>query len=118
MTWAGRVAWWGQEDSALLMGEYSPQPSDGWGAPLERVSFPSARPGLPIVGLRMEQMGECRLGDAGGEVQMGPDADGAETESPCLPLHKRAGKRGMAAQLFTFQQTVPGPSFPSVVFIS
>lgn len=82
------------------------------------VSFPSAHPGLPIVGLRMEQMGECRLGDAGGEVQMAPGADGAEAESPCLPLHKRAGKRGMAAQLSTFQETVPGPSFPSVVFIS
>lgn len=71
-----------------------------------------------MVGLRMEQMGECRLGDADGEVQMGPDADGADAESPCLPLHKGTGERGMAAQLCTFWETVPGPSFPAVVFIS
>lgn len=34
MAWAGRVAWWGQEDSALLTRECSPEASNEWGAPL------------------------------------------------------------------------------------
>lgn len=89
MARAGRVAWWGREDFALLTGDCSPAPSDEWGAPLRRVSFPSAPWSCPAW-LADGRVTDGADGgdadgaggeDAGREVQMGgmgEDADGAD----------------------------------------
>lgn len=60
----------------------------------------------------MEQMGECRLGDADWEVQMGPDADGADAESPCLPSTKGQGKEEWLHNSPPFGKLSQAPLFP------
>lgn len=125
MARAGRVAWRGQEDLALLTGDCSPASSDQRGAPLRGVSFPSARRSCPARladgGVTDGADGGCRWGDADGTggrdadwemrmggtgegadgadggMQMGTDADGADAGSPCLRLRRRAGDGGAAA---------------------
>lgn len=70
MAWTGRVEWWGQEDCALLMGEHSPQPSDGWGAPLGSVlsicSSWLANSGVTDGADGGMQIGRCRWRGADG----------------------------------------------------
>ena len=101
MARAGRVAWWGREDFALLTGDCSPAPSDERGAPLRGVSFPSACQSCPARladgrvtdeadgGVQMGevgrmQIGRCRWG-AWGKMLMGQmgDADGGMQVGGC-----------------------------------
>lgn len=114
MASAGRVMWWGQEDSALLTGKSSPEPSHGWGTPLGRVSFPSVCPGLQVVGLSMEQMRECRLGGADGEVQMGQ-----MQKAPACPSTEGQVKEEWPYNSLPFGKQSQAPLFPLwEIFIS